>query len=236
MSRFCPYCGTDAGSGFARCPNCGFDMTTPAGQGGQAQDGTTVVAPPGSGEWGKTVVEPTAPRHDAGRRARFDREREFYESVDETHTETAVPGETIAGDQTVIERQRQDAPDDATVIVRGGRKGVTGPLAYLVECSGVRAGKVHLLRTETSIGRGPDNDVTLGDDSVSRRHAKIRLEEGTFVFWDLASANYSYLVGADGSRTRILEPRRLVDGDKLDLGDARVTFLLVDGGETSDAS
>jgi hypothetical protein len=236
MNRLCPSCGTEAESGFARCPNCGFDLAAAPGQGTVGRDGTTVVAPPGSGEWGKTVVEPAAPRPDAGRRARFDRGREFYEAVDETRAETAISGSTVAGDQTVVERPQRDAPDDATVIVRGGRKGVTGPLAYLVERSGVRAGKVHLLRTETSIGRGPDNDVTLGDDSVSRRHAKVRLEEGKFVYWDLASANYSYLVAADGSRARVLEPRQLADGDKLDLGEARVTFILVDGGETSDES
>ncbi len=236
MSGVCPNCGADAGSEFARCPNCGFDLSAPAPQGGPGLEGPTVGPASAGREWEKTVVEPAPPRPDAGRRARFDRGREFYEAVDETHTETAVFGQTVAGDHTVIERRHEEAPDDATVIVRGGRKGITGPLAYLVERSGVRAGKVHLLRTETNIGRGPDNDITLGDDSVSRRHAKIRLEEGTFVFWDLASANYSFLVCADGSRARILEPRRLVDGDKLDLGDARVTFLLVDGGETSDAS
>ena len=95
---------------------------------------------------------------------------------------------------------------------------------------------MHLLRTETGLGRGSENEITLGDDSVSRRHAKIRVEEGEFVYWDLASANNSYLVGADGSRVRILEPRKLADGDKLDLGDARVTFILVDAGETGDAS
>jgi hypothetical protein len=231
MSRLCPNCGTDAGAGFARCPNCGFDMAGKAGQGAQPGQPPT----PG-GDWEKTVVEPAPPRPDAGRRARFDRGREFYESVDETRNETAVFGQTMAGDHTVIERQRPDAPDDATVIIRSGRRGVTGPLAYLVERNGVRAGKVHLLRTETGVGRGSDNDITLGDDSVSRRHAKIRVEGGEFIFWDLASANNSYVVSADGSRVRILEPRKLADGDKLDLGDARVTFILVDAGETGDAS
>jgi len=236
MNRLCPSCGAEADSGFPRCPNCGFDLSASAGQGSPVGEGTTVVAPPAVGQWEKTVVEPAAPRHDAGRRARFDRGREFYESVDETRAETAISGQTTIGDHTVIERQRHDVPDDATVIVRAGKRGVTGPLAYLVERSGVRAGKVHLLRTETNIGRGPENDITIGDDSVSRRHAKIRLEEGTFVYWDLASANNSYLVGADGSRTRILEPRHLADGDKIDLGDARVTFILVDADEASDAS
>lgn len=230
MSPLCPNCGNDGGD-FARCPNCGSDMAAKAGQGVQPGQ-----AAPTGGDWEKTVVEPAPPRPDAGRRARFDRGREFYESVDETRNETAVFGQTVAGDHTVIERKRPDAPDDATVIIRSGRRGVTGPLAYLVERSGVRAGKVHLLRTETGLGRGPDNDITLGDDSVSRRHAKIRVEDGEFVYWDLASVNNSYLVGADGSRSRILEPRKLADGDRLDLGDARVTFILVDAGETSDAS
>src|ERR1035437_1263864 len=200
-------------------------------------------AAPAADDWGKTVVEPARPRPDVARRARFDREREFYQPVDETRHETtamgqtAVFGQTVAGDHTVIERHHNDVPDDATVIVRSGKRGVTGPLAYLIERSGVRAGKVHLLRAETAVGRGSENDIVLGDDSVSRRHAKIRLEEGTFVFWDLASANFSYLVGADGSRARILEPRKLVDGDKLDLGDARVSFIMVDdGGEAGDAS
>jgi hypothetical protein len=234
MSRLCSNCGNDGGD-FARCPNCGSDMTASPGQ----SIGPAPAAPAG-GDWEKTVVEPAPPRADAGRRARFDRGREFYESVDETRNETrndtAVFGQTVAGDHTVIERQRHDAPDDATVIIRSGRRGVTGPLAYLVERNGVRAGKVHLLGTETGLGRGSENEITMGDDSVSRRHAKIRVEEGEFVYWDLASANNSYLVGADGSRARILEPRKLADGDKLDLGDARVTFIFVDAGETGDAS
>jgi hypothetical protein len=172
---------------------------------------------------------------DSGRKARFDRGREFYEAVDETRVEPTGANSPGMSDHTIIERRHDDIPDDATVIIRSGRKGVTGPLAYLVERSGVRAGKVHLLRTETNIGRGPDNDVTLGDDSVSRRHAKIRLEDSQFMYWDLASANFSFLVAADGSRTRILEPKILADGDKIDLGDARVVFVLVDAAESSDA-
>lgn len=236
MSSPCPYCGTDAGPGFARCPNCGFDLSAPAA--GGAALGATVQpgqSGPAGPEWGKTVVESTAPRPDAGRKARFDRGREFYEAVDETRVEPTGAGSAAMSDHTIIERRHDDVRDDATVIIRSGRRGVTGPLAYLVERSGVRAGKVHLLRSETNIGRGPDNEVTLGDDSVSRRHAKIRLEDGKFMYWDLASANFSFLVGGDGSRTRILEPKLLADGDKIDLGDARVVFILVDAAESSDA-
>lgn len=232
MSSPCPYCGTEVGPDYKRCPKCGFDLATPGGAAGQGV-GATVGPGPAGPEWGKTVVEPGSPRSGTGRRARFDRGREFYEPVDETLIEGSGGG---MSDHTVIERRHQEAPDDATVILRSGRRGVSGPLAYIVERSGVRAGRVHLLRGETSIGRASDNDIALGDDSVSRHHAKIRVEEGAFVYWDLASANNSYLVEADGSRTRILEPRKLVDGDRIDLGDARVTFMIVDAGVTSDAS
>jgi hypothetical protein len=204
-----------------------------AGQGGAAESGG-----PAGGAWEKTVVEPTAPKTDTTRKPRFDRGREFYEAIDETRGGATMAGgeDQAAGDHTIVERPSGGETDDATVIVRSGRRGISGPLAYLVERSGVRAGKVHLLRRETTIGRAEENDVALGDDSVSRRHAKIRLEEGKFVFWDLASTNYSRLVGADGSRTRILEPRPLEDGDTIDLGDMRVTFILVDQEGEDDAS
>jgi FHA domain len=230
MSRPCPYCGTDSRPGFARCPTCGFDLAGHDEEGDMPQGaGQPGDSGPAGAEWGKTVMEPSAPAPDANRRARFDRGREFYEAVNDM---PPAPD----SDRTIIERRVLDVPDDATVIIRSGRRGATGPLAYLVERSGVRAGKVHLLKAETSIGRGADNDVTLADESVSRRHAKIILGDGKFTYWDLASANFSFLVAADGSRTRILEPRELADGDTIDLGDVRVVFLVVDAGEATDAS
>ena len=232
MSRICPSCGNDAMFDVARCPACGASMS-----GGPGVDSTRPPARPGS-EWEKTVVEPSAPRPSEPRRPRFDRGREFYEPIDEGGFGAQDgAGHAVDSDHTLVERRQAPEPEDATMIVRSGRRGVRGPLAYLVERNGIRAGKVHLLRAETTIGRGPDNDVVVGDDTVSKHHAKVRLEDGAFVFWDLASTNYSYLMGADGSRTRVLEPHRLVDGDTLDLGDARLSFILVDDtGMAGDAS
>ena len=139
----------------------------------------------------------------------------------------------VTPDRTIIDRggARDSEPSDSTIIVRSGRKGVTGPLVYLIERNGMRAGRVHLVGTETSIGRGADQDIVVGDETVSKRHAKVRLEDGKFRFWDLASANFSYIVGADGAKTRILEPHTLADGDTLLLGDARLTYIEVDRGE-----
>jgi hypothetical protein len=233
MSRQCPYCGTDVGSSLSSCPKCGLDMRAPLETRGEGSQSASAASSLGSSQWDKAVVEPTPPQADANRRARFDRTREFYEAVDDTPR----PRPTTHDDRTVIERPHQGSPDDeATVIIHGGRRGATGPLAYLVERSGIRAGKVHLLGPATNIGRGSDNDIVLADDSVSRHHARIRFEKGKFVYWDLASANFSYLVKANGSRARILEPRRLADGDRIDLGDLRVVFLLIDPGEARDAS
>ena len=240
MSRICPSCGNDAGFDVARCPSCGGAMTTPASLDTAAQPPAANSSPtPGGGEWGKTVVEPGTPRPDAGRRPRFDRGPEFYEPIGAAHTGTPDAAGSVDLDRlghTVVEKSHPPLGDDATVILSSTRRGVTGPLAYLVERSGVRAGKIHLLKGETTIGRSADNVVTLGDESVSKHHARIRVEDGKYVFVDLASTNYSRSVEADGTRPRILEPRELADGDTLDLGEARVTFLLVAEGEPEDAS
>lgn len=99
------------------------------------------------------------------------------------------------------------------------------PLAFIIERNGANAGTGHCLGAETILGRAQDAQVYIASDAASKRHANIRYRDGAFVFWDLASANYSFLVGEDGERTRILQPHRLTDGDTLELGDARVTFL-----------
>lgn len=136
-------------------------------------------------------------------------------------------------DHTIIERggRRGAEPvDDGTMIIRGGRRGVEGPLVYLVLRNGIRSGKVYLLSEETGIGRGADQDIILGDETVSKRHAKVKHEDGKFIFWDLASTNHSYVLGPGGQRTRIFEPHTLSDGDTIELGDARMTYIEVDAG------
>jgi hypothetical protein len=107
------------------------------------------------------------------------------------------------------------------------------PLAFIVERTGASAGTAHMLAEESYVGRSAESDVVLENNAVSKRHARIRYEHGAFVYWDLASANFSFLVGPDGERTRLLEPHTLRDGDTLDLADARITFLDIDPGDPS---
>lgn len=250
MTGACPRCGDDPGFDWAVCPSCG----NRAGEGGAAPPQQGQSSP---GRWDKTIIESTAIEPGAGGgagRARFAGRGDFYTPVTSAQqgarpplrfdggsdkTEIDRGGRTISrgdepGDHTILERgpaSNSDADGDHTVIMRGGRRGVTGPLVYLVQRNGIRAGKVYLLATETEIGRGAGNDIVLGDETVSKRHAKIRIEDGKFVFWDLASSNFSFLVGKDGKRTRILAPHALADGDTVDLGDARLTYIEVDRAE-----
>jgi hypothetical protein len=239
MSRICPSCGIDPGFDVARCPTCGTVMISPP----PAADVSS--APAGGVEWEKTVVEPAAPKAVPGRKVRFDKAREFYEPIETGGPAGAAPGTDRASDdaadqgkvgRTVVDRPSVWEDDDATVVVRSGRRGLEGPLAYVVERSGVRAGKIHPVRTETTIGRSADNDVVLTDESVSKRHARITLDGAKFIFWDLASTNYSRIVREDGSRARILDARPLEDGDTIDLGEARVTFLIVEQRAVEDES
>jgi len=71
----------------------------------------------------------------------------------------------------------------------------------------------------TRIGRAPDSDVFLDDVTVSREHAVLeRHPDGTHVR-DLESLNGTYV-----NRQRV-ENTRLSDGDELQIGKYRLTFI-----------
>jgi pSer/pThr/pTyr-binding forkhead associated (FHA) protein len=71
---------------------------------------------------------------------------------------------------------------------------------------------------ETRIGRATDNDIVLGDSSVSRHHATIESGSGNFRMRDLGSQNGTFVRG-----NRISEAS-LNNGDPVRVGDASFTF------------
>ena len=73
------------------------------------------------------------------------------------------------------------------------------------------------------IGRGSDQ-IPLTDQTISRRHAELRVKDGTWMLVDLNSANGTYVNGV-----RIEKPLRLKHGDQIRLG----STLLVYGGDES---
>lgn len=74
------------------------------------------------------------------------------------------------------------------------------------------------------LGRGPDSLLWIDDENVSRRHARIRIRQGSAVLEDLGSKNGTYLAGR-----KISEPATLRDGDKIRIGPQTLTFRVFSG-------
>jgi pilus assembly protein CpaF len=69
------------------------------------------------------------------------------------------------------------------------------------------------------IGRTQENDKTIPDKTVSRRHATISVEDGRYVLTDLGSTYGTYVRGE-----KIETPTPLDDGDEIRIGVARIVF------------
>ncbi len=68
------------------------------------------------------------------------------------------------------------------------------------------------------IGRAPGCDIVLDDRNVSRRHAEIRRRGPVVVLVDLDSTNGTIVNG------RRVREHPLADGDRITLGNSRLTF------------
>ena len=73
---------------------------------------------------------------------------------------------------------------------------------------------------ETLIGRAPTANLQLADDSISREHAVILGEDGTFQVEDLQSTNG---IRVNGKKLRSTE---LADGDEIRIGQTTLVFVL----------
>jgi pSer/pThr/pTyr-binding forkhead associated (FHA) protein len=95
-----------------------------------------------------------------------------------------------------------------------------GGAALVVRAGGGRVGESFPLeRDRMTIGRRPDSDVFLDDVTVSRDHALLVRRSGEIYLDDLGSLNGTYV-----NRQRI-ESHRLEDGDELQVGKFKLTFL-----------
>jgi hypothetical protein len=96
---------------------------------------------------------------------------------------------------------------------------VQGP-ALVVRSGGGRAGETFQIdRDRTVVGRSPDCEIFLDDVTVSRRHATLSRRGDTVTIEDQGSLNGTFV-----NRRRV-ESASLDDGDELQIGKYRLTFL-----------
>jgi hypothetical protein len=92
------------------------------------------------------------------------------------------------------------------------------PYAYLITQDEM-AIRYPITRTIWRVGRSKDNELTLRDNSVSRKHAEIhRKRNGKFDIVDLESANGIYVNDEKITKTNLNE------GDKVEIGDIVLQF------------
>jgi pSer/pThr/pTyr-binding forkhead associated (FHA) protein len=80
---------------------------------------------------------------------------------------------------------------------------------------GPTPGKVYeLVKDHLSIGRDVSNDIVINDAEVSRNHARLMAQAGSYQLEDLASTNGSFVNGH-----RLTGPKFLTAGDVVGLGE-----------------
>jgi pSer/pThr/pTyr-binding forkhead associated (FHA) protein len=92
--------------------------------------------------------------------------------------------------------------------------------ALVIRSGGGRSGETFALEgDQIRIGRSPDAEVFLDDVTVSRNHALLVQRRDGYYVDDLNSLNGTYV-----NRKRI-ESHKLADGDELQVGKYKLTFL-----------
>jgi hypothetical protein len=121
-----------------------------------------------------------------------------------------------SGEQT----QTFSAEDREELLEQLGDIGVKGP-ALIVRSGGGRSGESFSPQGDrTTIGRSPDCGIFLDDVTVSRKHAVLVNDGGRWLIEDGGSLNGTFV-----NRKRV-ETAEISDGDEVQIGKYRLTFLL----------
>ncbi|UJR79169.1 FHA domain-containing protein [Sandaracinus amylolyticus] len=90
---------------------------------------------------------------------------------------------------------------------------------------------VPLVRDEITIGRKEGNTIRLTERNISRRHAKLRKANGSYLVEDLSSYN-----GVKVNGRRIGNEATLKAGDQISIGDYQLALQLDDGATIPDTT
>ena len=122
-----------------------------------------------------------------------------------------------AGAHTTMTFTPEETAEDDSLSLADLR--IEGP-ALVVRAGGGRAGETFALEQDrTSLGRAPECEVFLDDVTVSRRHAVVTRDAEGFTLHDEGSLNGTYV-----NRRRV-ESAKLQDGDEVQIGKYKLTFL-----------
>jgi hypothetical protein len=130
-------------------------------------------------------------------------------------------GAPLVKDEGGVETTQTFTPEEGSLDAGEALEdlGVKGP-ALVVRSGGGRAGETfHPDGERTTIGRSPECGIFLDDVTVSRRHAVLVRRDGHFFIEDQGSLNGTFV-----NRRRV-ESAELEDGDELQIGKYRLTFL-----------
>lgn len=120
---------------------------------------------------------------------------------------------------------RQPKPDDvkatraisSTTAEKLGLPSSGAELAVLGQNGEPQEG-ISITRTPITIGRLSTNDVVLADSNVSRKHAELRQDGGTWTLVDLGSTNGTLVNG------KLAKQHSLSDGDRISFGTSAMLF------------
>ena len=122
-----------------------------------------------------------------------------------------------SGAHTTMTFTPEEAAEDDSLSLADLR--IEGP-ALVVRAGGGRAGETFSLESDrVAVGRSPECEIFLDDVTVSRRHALISRGDDGFMIEDEGSLNGTYV-----NRRRV-ENAKLEDGDEVQIGKYRLTFL-----------
>jgi hypothetical protein len=128
-------------------------------------------------------------------------------------------GSLLSRGEPAAETTQTFSPEEVGEHLEHEDFGIDGP-ALVVRAGGGRAGETFKPTGErTRIGRSPDCEIFLDDVTVSRNHAVLVLENGKYHVEDQGSLNGTFV-----NRRRI-DSAPLVEGDELQIGKYRMTFI-----------
>lgn len=87
--------------------------------------------------------------------------------------------------------------------------------------TGLPVGKVFVLNQVTTIGRSLESDIGLNDNFLSSQHARLVLQDDTWVLEDLGSTNGTFLNGFE-----VRDATQMKNGDVIRIG--RIELKLMD--------